>query len=139
MRSFFFLAALPLLVSAWSENILLGRATSGNATSCASGDKVCGAFCIPTTYTCCPDLEGGCAANTECQKGDNEVYGCCASGETCTGNGGAEFMDDSSSSTATSDSSVATKTGDAKSDAGAVVMNKGVIVAAAAAGLFFGL
>ena len=142
MRSFFFIAALPLLVSAWNENILIGRATSGNATQCASGDKVCGEFCIPSTYTCCPDLEGGCAANTECQKGDNGVYGCCASGNTCTGDGGSEHLDEassSSSSTATSSSGGASKTGSATNGVDAVVLNKGVVVAAAAAGFFFGL
>lgn len=143
MRSFFLVAALPLLVSAWNENILLGRATSGNATQCASGDKVCGEFCIPTTYTCCPDLEGGCAANTECQKGDNGVYGCCPSGNTCTGDGGSEYLDEASStdssSTSTSSSGSATKTGNASNGVDAIVLNKGVVVAAAAAGFFFGL
>ncbi|KAK5064482.1 hypothetical protein LTR84_000315 [Exophiala bonariae] len=143
MRSFFFLAALPLLVSAWNENVLLGRATSGNATQCASGDAVCGEFCIPSTYTCCPDLEGGCAANTECQKGGNGVYGCCPTGNTCTGDGGAEFLDDgsssSSSSTATTSSGAATKTGSSGNDAGALVLSKGGVVAAAvAAGLLLG-
>lgn len=142
MRSFFFLAALPLLVSAWNENVLLGRATSGNATQCASGDSVCGEFCIPSTYTCCPDLEGGCAANTECQKGDNGVYGCCPSGSTCTGDGGAEFIDDSSassSSTATSSSGAAASTSTSGNGADTLVLSKGgVVVAAAAAGLLFG-
>jgi hypothetical protein len=143
MRSFFFLAALPLLANAWSENILLGRATSGNATECASGDKVCGEVCIPSTYTCCPDLEGGCAANTVCQKGGNGVYGCCPSGNTCTGDGGAEYLDDASSSsdsssTSTSSSGSAAKTG-TSNGADAIVLNKGVVVAAAAAGFFFGL
>lgn len=142
MRSFFFLAALPLLVSAWNENVLIGRATSGNATQCATGDAVCGEFCIPSTYTCCPDLEGGCAANTECQKGGNGVYGCCPSGNTCTGDGGAEFLDDGSSSsgsTATTSSGAAAKTASSGSGADSLVLNKGgVVVAAAAAGLFFG-
>src|ERR1700742_1096846 len=98
MRSFLFFA-LPLLASAWSEHTLLTRAT-GNATSCETGDKVCGAFCIPGTYTCCPDLEGGCPSNAECQEGDNGEYGCCPVGDTCSGNGGAEFLDEASSSTA---------------------------------------
>lgn len=142
MRSFFFLAALPLLVSAWNENVLIGRATSGNATQCSTGDAVCGEFCIPSTYTCCPDLEGGCAANTECQKGGNGVYGCCPSGNTCTGDGGAEFLDDgslSSGSTATTSSGAAAKTGSSGNGADSLVLSKGgVVVAAAAAGLFFG-
>ncbi|KAK7885131.1 hypothetical protein LTR67_010622 [Exophiala xenobiotica] len=132
MRTFFFLAALPLLASAWSEHTLLTRAT-GNATSCDSGDKVCGAYCIPSDYTCCPDLEGGCSADTTCQMGDNDVYGCCATGETCSGDGGAEYL--SSSSTSTGTPAVATKTTSSTSGAQPLVLSQGLSFAVLAAGV----
>ncbi|EXJ89698.1 hypothetical protein A1O3_02765 [Capronia epimyces CBS 606.96] len=136
MRSFYFLAALPLLVSAWTENTLLTRASSGNETSCDSGDKACGSFCIPDNYTCCPDLEGGCPATSVCTKGDNGVYGCCGKGEYCKGDGGSEFIDgDSSSSTSTANAAAATKTGDSSSGADSIVLGQGLTLAAVAAGL----
>jgi hypothetical protein len=136
MRSFLFFAALPLLASAWSEHTLLTRAT-GNATSCASGDKACGAFCIPGTYTCCPDLGGGCPSNAVCQEGDNGVYGCCPDGDTCSGDGGAEFLDESSSSTATSSAgtSVETKTASSTNGAQAIKLSQGLSLAVVAAGI----
>ncbi|KIW74857.1 hypothetical protein AYO21_08696 [Fonsecaea monophora] len=127
--------ALPLLTSAWSEHTLLTRAT-GNATSCESGDKVCGAFCIPSDYTCCPDLEGGCSSKSVCQKGDNDVYGCCPVGDTCSGDGGAEFLDsESSTSTNTADASVASKTTTATNAAQPQVVANGLAVAIVAAGI----
>ncbi|KAL6252296.1 hypothetical protein RBB50_000014 [Rhinocladiella similis] len=129
MRSFYFLAALPLLASAWSEHTLLTRAT-GNATSCESADKACGAYCIPSDYTCCPDLEGGCSATSTCQLGDNDVYGCCPSGETCSGDGGAEFLE-----TSTADAATATKTTSSDSGAQALSMNHGLSLALVAAGV----
>ncbi|EXJ59803.1 hypothetical protein A1O7_03950 [Cladophialophora yegresii CBS 114405] len=139
MRSFAFFAALPLLASAWTEHTLLTRAT-GNATACESGDKVCGAFCIPSTYTCCPDLEGGCqTSKSVCQEGDNGVYGCCPIGETCTGNGGAEFLDDSSddndSTDSSSEGSTDIETATASNDARPVVLSQGLMVAVVAAGI----
>lgn len=135
MRAFAFLAALPLLVSAWSEHTLMTRA-EGNATACESGDKVCGAFCIPGTYTCCPDLEGGCSATSVCQQGDNGVYGCCPIGETCTGDGGAEFIEgDNATSTSSSDAPVATKTSSSTNAAQPLVLNSGLTAALVAAGI----
>lgn len=132
MRTYFLLAALPLLASAWSEHTLLTRAT-GNATSCDSGDKVCGAYCIPSDYTCCPDLEGGCSADTTCQMGDNDVYGCCATGETCSGDGGAEYLDSSSTSTGTA--AAATKTTSSTSGAQPLVLSQVLSFAVVAAGV----
>ncbi|KIW69506.1 hypothetical protein PV04_05379 [Phialophora macrospora] len=142
MRSFLFLAALPLLASAWSEHTLLTRAT-GNATSCETGDKVCGAFCIPGTYTCCPDLEGGCqTSKSECQEGDNGVYGCCPIGETCTGDGGAEFLDDPADNDSIDDdettnagSSSGTDSASSSNDARPLVLSKELMVAVVAAGI----
>ncbi|KIW88839.1 uncharacterized protein Z519_10323 [Cladophialophora bantiana CBS 173.52] len=139
MRSFFLVVgALPLLASAWSEHSLLTRAT-GNATECDTGDKVCGVFCIPSDYTCCPDLEGGCPSKSVCQKGDNGVYGCCPVGDTCTGDGGAEFLDGdgsaSSTSTSTADASVASKTTSATNAAQPLVMAQGLTAALVAAGV----
>ncbi|KIW11572.1 hypothetical protein PV08_10873 [Exophiala spinifera] len=132
MRSFFYLlTALPLLASAWSQHTLLTRAT-GNATSCESTDKPCGAYCIPSDYTCCPDLEGGCAATSTCQLGDNDVYGCCPDGDTCSGDGGAEFL---TTSTSTADASTATKTTSSDSGAQALSMNHGLNLALVAAGV----
>jgi hypothetical protein len=103
MRFLVLFAALPMLASAWSEHTFFARQT-GNATECESSDKVCGPFCIPSDYTCCPDLAGGCPADAVCQIGTNDVYGCCPEGETCTGAGGAEFLDDESTSNGTSTS-----------------------------------
>jgi hypothetical protein len=141
MRSFLFFAALPLLASAWSEHTLLTRAT-GNATSCETGDKVCGAFCIPSDYTCCPDLEGGCSSTSVCQEGDNGVYGCCPEGDTCTGDGGAEYLDEATSdsstsgtSTSTSDASFATQTTSGSTRAHSLILGPGLTVALVAAGL----
>lgn len=57
--------------------------------SCPSDYKECGIYCIDDTYTCCPDLQGGCAASDYCTLGDNGEYGCCEDGEICTGDGGA--------------------------------------------------
>jgi hypothetical protein len=130
-----FIAALPLLASAWTENILLGRSTSGNSTSCSTNDKVCGAFCIPSDYTCCPDLEGGCSADSTCQKGDNDVYGCCPDGDTCTGDGGAEYIEDA---TPTSSGAVSTKTTDSQSGADGKTFSPGLAVAVVAV-LLYGL
>ncbi len=147
MRYFLFLTALPLLASAWSEHTLLSRAT-GNATSCEESDKVCGAFCIPSNYTCCPDLEGGCSTSKAfCQEGDNGVYGCCPIGDTCTGDGGAQFLDDDSynpdddiNGTSTTGSSTATNTALAESNgAQPLVSSSGLalaVVAVGAAALF---
>ncbi|ETI29346.1 hypothetical protein G647_01799 [Cladophialophora carrionii CBS 160.54] len=143
MRSFVLFAALPLLASAWTEHKLLTRAT-GNATACETGDKVCGAFCIPGTYTCCPDLEGGCqTSKSVCQEGDNGVYGCCPIGEICTGNGGAEFLDDSSdddsgnddNDTSTGGSSGDIESASASNDARPVVLSQGLMAAVVAAGI----
>lgn len=135
MKSFFALVALPLLASAWSEHTFMARST-GNATDCASGDKACGAFCIPTSYTCCPDLEGGCAATATCQLGDNDVYGCCPQGENCSGDGGAEFLDDESGTiTQTAGAAVATKTGTSTSGADNIKFSSGLVGALAAAGV----
>ncbi|OAP58749.1 hypothetical protein AYL99_07839 [Fonsecaea erecta] len=138
MRTLFLLAVgiLPLLTSAWSDHALLGRST-GNATSCDAGDKVCGVFCIPSNYTCCPDLEGGCSSNSVCQKGDNGVYGCCPVGDTCTGDGGAEFLDDgsSTSSTSTADASVASKTTSATNAAQPLVVARKLTAVLVAVGI----
>lgn len=135
MRTFFVLVALPLLASAWSEHLFLPRST-GNATSCDSGDQACGEFCIPANYTCCPDLEGGCSATSVCQKGENGVYGCCPKGDTCSGDGGAEYMKGSgSTSTSTAAVSPATKTSTSTSGAQPVVLSQGLAFMAVAAGL----
>ncbi|KAJ9637942.1 uncharacterized protein PV06_04524 [Exophiala oligosperma] len=132
MRSFYFLAALlPLVSASWSEHTLLTRATGGNSTtSCESTDKACGAYCIPSDYTCCPDLEGGCSAGSTCQLGDNNVYGCCPSGQTCSGEGGAEFLGTSTASAAT-----ATKTTSSDSGAQSLSMSHGLSLALVAAGV----
>lgn len=111
--------------------------------TCASGDIICGETCIPESYTCCPDKLGGCNADEQCQMGDNDEYGCCPQGEICSGDGGAEFIDQkagsSSSSSSTSSSSGGAATPDAKASdqvSGASGIRVGgmlVAVAAAAA------
>ena len=42
-------------------------------------------FCIELTDTCCPDQSGGCGIGDRCVLDDNNNYGCCAIGLTCTG------------------------------------------------------
>ncbi|EHY58351.1 hypothetical protein HRR83_007282 [Exophiala dermatitidis] len=144
MRFIFAFAVLPIIVSAsvWPDSGLLARATTGNDTiSCISDDdKVCGKFCIPSDYTCCPDNEGGCSSSAVCQKGENGVYGCCPKGETCQGDGGAEFIDEDGDSSSSSDT--ATKTGNSTSGAGPIVFrihDHGITFAAAVAAFAAGL
>lgn len=145
MRSVYFFAALPVLASAssWTPGTLFSRAAN---VTCGSGDKVCGAWCIPSDYTCCPDEEGGCSATSVCQQGDNKEYGCCPIGEMCNGDGGAEFGNSTSTSTSTStSSSSATGTRSsstssatlASSTNGAqpLVLSQGLSIAVAAAGI----
>jgi len=60
--------------------------------SCLSGSKVCGDYCILSSYTCCPDRQGGCRASQYCSLGDNGEYGCCDDGEVCTGDGGVTMI-----------------------------------------------
>jgi hypothetical protein len=73
---------------------LLPRQTiaTNNSTQCTSPNTSCGPFCIPSTYTCCPDMAGGCQLGTTCQLGDNDVYGCCPESESCGGDGGTQFL-----------------------------------------------
>ncbi|RVX75454.1 hypothetical protein B0A52_00807 [Exophiala mesophila] len=139
MRSFVFFAALPLLAAAWNEHMLLPRQSSGNGTICADSDKACGDFCIPSSYTCCPDLEGGCASTDVCQKGDNDVYGCCPKGRTCTGDGDAEYIDSASDASSTSSSTASSSSSTSSNAADSMALNNGMLVAAAAAGFYFGL
>jgi hypothetical protein len=57
--------------------------------SCATENmKDCGTGCIPFSYTCCPDGSGGCPVTAVCVLADNDEYGCCPIGETCSGDGG---------------------------------------------------
>jgi len=140
MHSSLFFTALPLLASAWSEHTLLARST-GNETLCDAGGQVCGTWCIPGNYTCCPDLEGGCSSDSVCQEGDNGEYGCCSVGAICTGNGGSEYLggesnsSSSSTSTGTADASIASQTTSATGAAQVVVLSQGLTVAALAAGV----
>ncbi|EFQ33756.1 GPI anchored serine-threonine rich protein [Colletotrichum graminicola] len=61
--------------------------------SCSdSGLKVCGDGCIPLTYTCCPDQQGGCPLSSTCWLGTNGAYGCCPIGRRCTGPGGVDTL-----------------------------------------------
>ncbi|GKT59800.1 GPI anchored serine-threonine rich protein [Colletotrichum tofieldiae] len=55
-----------------------------------SGRKACGDGCIPLTYTCCPDQQGGCPLSSTCWLGTNGAYGCCPIGRRCTGPGGVD-------------------------------------------------
>jgi hypothetical protein len=61
--------------------------------TCADvGEADCGDYCIPLTYTCCPDQSGGCPATEVCWLGSNGEYGCCPIGETCDGPGGVATL-----------------------------------------------
>ncbi|CCF42603.1 GPI anchored serine-threonine rich protein [Colletotrichum higginsianum] len=57
-----------------------------------SGRKACGDGCIPLTYTCCPDQQGGCPLSSTCWLGTNGAYGCCPIGRRCTGPGGVDTL-----------------------------------------------
>ncbi|OLN87524.1 hypothetical protein CCHL11_06137 [Colletotrichum chlorophyti] len=57
-----------------------------------SGRKDCGDGCIPLTYACCPDQQGGCPLTSICWLGTNGEYGCCPIGRRCTGPGGVNTL-----------------------------------------------
>ncbi|WYZ44737.1 hypothetical protein EsH8_VIII_000053 [Colletotrichum jinshuiense] len=57
-----------------------------------AGRKDCGDGCIPLTYTCCPDAQGGCPVTSTCWLGTNGQYGCCPIGRRCTGPGGVNTL-----------------------------------------------
>jgi len=135
MRPVIVFTFLPLLASALQDHGMLFRRDS---VSCDPGDKVCGSYCIPSNYTCCPDLQGGCATSTTvCQLGNNGVYGCCPIGDVCTGDGGAEYLD-SSNSSSTASSSAASATSTKTSGAEAIYIKDGLVVSAMVVG-FLGL
>lgn len=115
MRSFLILTILPFMVSAWTDNTLFARQTSN--VTCETNQKVCGEFCIPSDYTCCPDLEGGCPAKSVCQAGDNGEYGCCPTGELCGGDGGSAFLNETSTNSSSSTSTTATDNSDSSTTA----------------------
>ncbi|KAL4898707.1 hypothetical protein BDV59DRAFT_167381 [Aspergillus ambiguus] len=75
---------------------LIARASSALPSSssipsgCSSSEDTCGIYCIPSSYTCCPDKSGGCAADEDCEMGDNGQYGCCPKGKICSGDGGSQ-------------------------------------------------
>jgi hypothetical protein len=76
-------------------------------------------------------------ASQRCQKGDNDEYGCCPEGEICTGDGGAEFIDESTDSNKASSNSGSNSSDSDSSENAAGSLNVGsgfvVVVAAAAA------
>ena len=132
MRFAIALSTLSLLSLA-SANVQLGSVPFtklfARDVTCESGDVACGDTCIPESYTCCPDKLGGCKADEECQMGDNDEYGCCPEGEICSGDGGAEFIDEKAQSSGGS-----SKSGDGDSSvSGAASMQIGSIVVAVAA------
>ncbi|KAK2039876.1 GPI anchored serine-threonine rich protein [Colletotrichum somersetense] len=57
-----------------------------------SGRKACGDGCIPLSYTCCPDQQGGCPSSSTCWLGTNGAYGCCPIGRRCTGPGRVDTL-----------------------------------------------
>ena len=129
------LAAANVQLGSIPFNKLVARAD----VACSSGDVVCGTTCIPESYTCCPDKLGGCKADEQCQMGDNKEYGCCPEGEICSGDGGAEFIDEKSqsggaSSTSTGSSSQSTSVGKA-SGASSIKIGGAVVAIAAVAAL----
>lgn len=130
------------LISLATANVQLGsvpftKLFARADVSCASGDVACGSTCIPESYTCCPDKLGGCQATEQCQMGDNKEYGCCPEGEICSGDGGAEFIDQKAGSGSNNSGSSSSTSGDAKaadSSTGAGAVNKvgGLVIAVAA-------
>lgn len=125
----FAIAATTLsLLSLASANVQLGsvpftKLFARADVTCESGDVACGDTCIPESYTCCPDKLGGCKADEECQMGENDEYGCCPEGEICSGNGGAEFIDEKAQGSTESSKTVS----------GAASLQVGSIVVAVAA------
>jgi hypothetical protein len=60
---------------------------------CGQGLEYCGSYCIPNSYTCCPDLEVGCQPGTYCAGlGTNGQPKCCFDGEDCDGPGGINLV-----------------------------------------------
>ena len=129
------------LLSLASANVQLGSMPFNKLfaradVTCESGDVVCGETCIPESYTCCPDKLGGCKANEQCQMGDNKEYGCCPEGEICSGDGGAEFIDeksDGSRASSSSNSGSSSSSNSEKASGAASVKVAGSIVVAVAA------
>lgn len=127
------------LLSLASANVQLGSVPFAKLfaradVTCESGDVACGDTCIPESYTCCPDKLGGCKADEECQMGDNDEYGCCPEGEICSGDGGAEFIDEKTeSSSSSSDTSKAEDDTSSSSGAASVKVAGSIFVAVAAA------
>jgi hypothetical protein len=132
--TFLTLASANVQLGSVPFNKLFARAD----VECDSGDVVCGETCIPESYTCCPDKLGGCKADEQCQMGDNDEYGCCPEGEICSGDGGAEFIDekaDGSRASSNSGSSGSSSGGaeDSSSGAASVKVAGSIVVAVAAA------
>lgn len=130
------IASTSTYISSIPNSLLFGRAT----LDCSSGNVACGSTCIPSDYTCCPDESGGCSANDVCQMGDNNAYGCCPEGELCTGDGGAQFIDEkvggSDNSSSNSNSTSSSNSSSDSNGAGALSVTTAGLAVAVAAGVF---
>jgi len=79
----------PLLASLPFPAPLNGTIARRQSGTCADqGEIDCGSGCIPQGWTCCPDGSGGCSPIEQCELGSNGQYGCCPTGQTCSGAGG---------------------------------------------------
>ncbi|KAL2815312.1 hypothetical protein BJX63DRAFT_430830 [Aspergillus granulosus] len=67
----------------------------------ANGLDTCGFRCIYPGYECCEEFSYGCEPGTYC-----DVNGCCEDGEVCSGGGGVDTIDITSTTTITSEITV---------------------------------
>lgn len=58
-------------------------APSSSAYGCDIGDKPCGSVCIPLSYTCCPQQQGGCPISDTCVLRTDGEDACCPIGSRC--------------------------------------------------------
>lgn len=99
---------------------------------CGQGLEYCGSFCIPNSYTCCPNEMVGCRPGTYCAGlGTDGKPQCCFDKDNCDSSGGINLLpggtitslftsfsttvDDSTSTTTIVDGSTYTATGDVTS------------------------
>lgn len=84
----------PVLLRNRTTSLAQRDPQSSENYGCDIVEDECGIYCIPSTFTCCPDEQGGCPIDETCVLGDNGKYGCCPMFETCVGNGGTNVVDD---------------------------------------------
>jgi hypothetical protein len=86
---------LPVLVGiAAASKLKLSNLLVPRQDGCPSDELVCGQSCITFDEDCCPD-GSYCLSGEVCGLADNDVYGCCPLGETCSGDAAQSTITDS--------------------------------------------